>query len=59
MDNLNLEQALEVVEKDKKERELRARKRIHEFILLVQEEEKVDVFITPINFQPELMIKAK
>lgn len=54
-----IKKAYELIEQDKQERELRARQRIHEFILLVQEEEKVNVFITPINFQPELMIKSK
>ena len=50
---------LEVVEKDKKERQERAFKRITEFILLVEEEENVSVFIQPINIQPQLTIITK
>ena len=48
-----------LVEKNKKERQERAFKRITEFILLVEEEENVSVFIQPINIQPQLTIIAK
>ncbi len=54
-----MQKALELVEKNKKERQERAFKRITEFILLVEEEENVSVFIQPINIQPQLTIIAK
>ncbi len=58
-EQIEIQKALELVEKNKKERQERAFKRITEFILLVEEEENVSVFIQPINIQPQLTIIAK
>jgi len=54
-----MKEALELVEKDKKERQERAWQRINEFILLVEKEENVVVGIQPINIQPQLTVIAK
>ena len=54
-----MQKALELVEKDKKERQDRAWQRINEFILLVEKEENVVVGIQPIQIQPQLTIIAK
>lgn len=58
-EQIEIQKALELVEKNKKERQERAFKRITEFILLVEKEENVSVFIQPINIQPQLTIIAK
>ena len=58
-EQIEIQKALELVEKNKKIRQERAFKRITEFILLVEEEENVSVFIQPINIQPQLTIIAK
>ena len=58
-EQIEIQKALELKEKNKKERQERAFKRITEFILLVEEEENVSVFIQPINIQPQLTIIAK
>lgn len=54
-----IQKAIELVEKDKKERQDRAWQRINEFILLVEKEENVVVGIQPIQIQPQLTIIAK
>lgn len=54
-----LKEAQELLKKDQEEREQRAFKRINDFILQVQEEEGVNVFIQPIQIQPQLIIQAR
>ncbi len=54
-----LKEAQELLKKNQEEREQRAIKRINDFILQVQEEEGVNVFIQPIQIQPQLIIQAR
>lgn len=58
MDKEEIKKAFELVEKEKKERQERAWKRISEFILQVEKEENVMIGIQPINIQPQLTIIA-
>jgi hypothetical protein len=54
-----MQKALELVEKDKVERQQRAWEKITQFIQKIEKEENVSVFIQPINIQPQLTIIAK
>jgi len=54
-----MQKALELVEKDKVERQQRAFEKITQFIQKIEKEENVSVFIQPINIQPQLTIIAK
>ena len=56
---MELQEAKELIEKDKEERQQRAFEKIIQFIQQVEEEENVSVFIQPINIQPQLTIIAK
>lgn len=56
---MELEQAINVIEKDKQERQQRAFEKITQFIQEIEKEENVSVFIQPINIQPQLTIIAK
>jgi len=56
---MELKEAKELIEKDKKERQQRAFDKITKFIQQIEEEENVSVFIQPINIQPQLTIIAK
>lgn len=54
-----IQKALEVVEKDKKERQERAWKKLSDFIIALEKEENVSIGIQPIQIQPQLTIIAK
>lgn len=56
---MELEQAINIIEKDKQERQQRAFEKIIKFIQQIEEEENVSIFIQPINIQPQLTIIAK
>ena len=58
-EQIEIQKALELVEKNKKERQERAFDKITKFIQQVEKEENVSVFIQPINIQPQLTIIAK
>jgi hypothetical protein len=56
---MQLEEAKQLIDKDKNERQQRAFDKITKFIQQIEEEENVSVFIQPINIQPQLTIIAK
>jgi hypothetical protein len=54
-----IQKALELIKKDKSERQQRAFEKITKYIQQIEEEENVSVLIQPINLQPQLTIIAK
>ena len=54
-----IQKALELVEKDKKERQERAWKKLNDFIIALEKEENVSIGIQPIQIQPQITIVAK
>lgn len=54
-----IQKALELVEKDKKERQERAWKKLSDFIISLEKEEDVSIGIQPVQLQPQLTIIAK
>lgn len=54
-----IQKALELIKKDKSERQQRAFEKITKYIQQIEEEENVSVLIQPINIQPQLTIIAK
>lgn len=54
-----IQKALELVEKDKKERQERAWKKLSDFIIALEKEEDVSIGIQPIQLQPQITIIAK
>lgn len=58
-EQIEIQKALELVEKNKKERQERAWKKLSDFILSLEKEENVSIGIQPIQIQPQLTIIAK
>ncbi len=56
---MELQEAKELIEKDKEERQKKAFDKIIKFIQQVEQEDNVSVLIQPINIQPQLTIIAK
>ena len=54
-----MQKALELVEKDKKERQERAWQKLSNFIISLEKEENVSIGIQPIQIQPQITIVAK
>lgn len=54
-----MQKALELVEKDKVERQQRAWEKLSGFIIALEKEENVSIGIQPIQIQPQLTIIAK
>jgi len=54
-----MQKALELVEKDKVERQQRAWEKLSDFIIALEKEENVSIGIQPIQIQPQLTIIAK
>lgn len=54
-----IQKAIELVEKDKKERQQRAWEKLSDFIIALEKEENVNIGIQPIQIQPQLTIIAK
>jgi hypothetical protein len=54
-----MQKALELVEKDKVERQQRAWEKLSDFIIALEKEENVNIGIQPIQIQPQLTIIAK
>ena len=54
-----IQKALELVEKNKKERQERAWKKLNDFIIALEKEENVSIGIQPIQIQPQITIVAK
>ena len=55
---MEIEEALEIVEKHKRETEKRAWDKLLKRIQEIEEEDKVKIFIEPITYQPQITIKA-
>lgn len=58
-EQIEIQKALELVEKNKKERQERAWKKLSDFILSLEKEENVSIGIQPIQIQPQITIVAK
>ena len=56
---MELQKAKELVEKNKKERQERAWKKLNDFIIALEKEENVSIGIQPIQIQPQIIIVAK
>ena len=54
-----MQKALELVEKDKVERQQRAWEKLSDFIIALEKEENVSIGIQPIQIQRQLTIIAK
>lgn len=58
-EQIEIQKALELVEKNKKERQERAWKKLNDFIIALEKEENVSIGIQPIQIQPQIIIVAK
>ena len=58
-EQIEIQKALELVEKNKKERQERAWKKLNDFIIALEKEEDVSIGIQPVQLQPQLTIIAK
>ena len=58
-EKIEIKKALELVEKNKKERQERAWKKLNDFIIALEKEENVSIGIQPIQIQPQITIVAK
>ena len=58
-EQIEIQKALELVEKNKKERQERAWEKLSDFIIALEKEENVSIGIQPIQIQPQLTIIAK